>query len=557
MSDSFAQLVENQEFSIPDYKIGSIIDCTVLRVEKDFITVDSGLKSETYIPVSEFISKKNGNTDVNIGDIVKVILEQYEDGFGVTTLSREKAQEQEIWMKLDEAHREQSNIEGDILERVKGGFSVMIGALRAFLPGSLVDSRPIQDPESLEHTTSLFKIVKMDRERNNIVVSRKAVLEEENSAEREALLETLKEGAIYKGIVKNLTDYGAFVDLGGIDGLLHITDMSWRRIRNPSEMVAIGDEIEVIVLKYVAEEQRVSLGLRQLQPNPWENIEERFMIGNKYTATVTNLTDYGCFAEIEDGIEGLVHVSEMDWTNKNIHPSKVVTVGDEIEVMMLNVDKMSRRISLGMKQCTANPWEEFINKYQANDTIKGPIKSITDFGLFIGLEGNIDGLVHLSDIDWALPGEEAIKQYSRGMEIEALILNIDGERERISLGIKQLRNDPFITFTTVNSKGSIVIGKVTAVDERLVTLELEQHVIGTVKVGELSRDKVTDATTAVEIGQTIEAKILLIDRKTRSISLSVRAKDIQQDKQAMRDLNKQSPKVATIGDLIKEQIVDK
>lgn len=555
MSESFSQLFESNDFSPPSLKSGSIIPSTVLKIEKDFVIVDTGLKSETFIPTTEFKTLENGELEIAVGDQVNVMLENFEDGYGVTTLSREKALKQELWSNLDKIYKEQTIISGDVIERVKGGFTVNLDELRAFLPGSLVDSRPMANPEELEGQRCDFKILKMDRERNNIVVSRKAVLEQENFAAREALLAVLEEGAVIKGVVKNLTDYGAFVDLGGIDGLLHITDMSWRRVKNPVEIVNIGDEIEVKVLKFVPEDRRVSLGLRQLQNNPWDDIENRFVVGQKYSARVTNITDYGCFAEIEEGIEGLIHVSEMDWTSKNIHPGKIVSIGDQIEVMMLNIDKASRRISIGMKQCVPNPWDEFLSKYKVNDRITGPVKSITEFGLFIGLSGNIDGLVHLTDFHWTLPGDKIIKEYKKGQEVEAVILNIDVERERISLGIKQLQTDPIADYSAIHPRGSIVAGKVIEVEEKRVTLELAENVFGTIKAHDLSVDKVSDAREFTEVGKEIEAKILNFDKIKRRFHLSVKAKDIHQDKQAIKEANdNNNAKVTTIGDLLKEQM---
>ena len=551
--ESFASLFES-EYSAFNVKPGSIVSGTVVSIDKDWVIVDTSLKSESVIPRSEF-STPNGGLEVGIGDHIDVAIEIFEDGFGETRLSRERARRIEDWQKLEQAYEGDLIIKGHISERVKGGMTVELNSIRAFLPGSLVDVRPLKDTSHLENTEQEFKIVKMDKVRNNIVVSRRAVLDKEYFEERAKLLDGLVEGSVVKGVVKNITDYGAFIDLGGIDGLLHITDMSWRRIRHPSEVVKIGDELEVIVLKFSKEDQRVSLGLRQMQANPWENILEKYQKQEIYKAHVTNITDYGCFAEIEPGVEGLVHVSEMDWTNKSVHPSKIVSVGDEVEVMLLDINTESRRISLGIKQCKPNPWKTFEETYAKGDTVSGPVRSITDFGIFIGLNGTIDGLIYLSDIHWDLPGEKAIQEYKKGQEIEAVVLGVDSDRERISLGIKQLSQDPFMNFTATNPKGTVVTGTITVVEPKQVTVQLAENIVGTIRVYELSLDDdVKDATTVVQEGNEISAKIISVDKKNRSISLSVRAKDIQQDKQALQSMNVNASKVATIGDLIKEQL---
>ena len=495
-----------------------------------------------------------------MGDEVHVALDAVEDGFGETKLSREKAKRAESWKVLEAAFAAEEIVKGVINGKVKGGFTVDVNTIRAFLPGSLVDVRPVRDTTHLENKELEFKVIKLDQKRNNVVVSRRAVLEAENSAEREALLETLQEGQVVKGIVKNLTDYGAFVDLGGVDGLLHITDMAWKRIKHPSEIVNVGDEIDVKVLKFDRERNRVSLGLKQLGEDPWVAITGRYPEGTRVTAKVTNLTDYGCFAELEEGVEGLVHVSEMDWTNKNIHPSKVVNVGDEVEVMVLDIDEDRRRISLGIKQCKMNPWEEFSSKFNKGDKISGSIKSITDFGIFIGLDGGIDGLVHLSDISWNEAGEEAVRRFKKGDEIETVILSVDPERERISLGVKQLEDDPFSNFVSLNEKGTIITGTVKEVDAKGAVITLADDIEGTLKASEISRDRVEDARNVLNEGDAVEAKIISIDRKSRVISLSIKAKDVEDEKEAIQDLRKQEMLAAgptTIGDLIKQQMEGK
>ena len=552
MSESFADLFEESLKEI-DMQPGSIVQGTVVDVDNDWVTVNAGLKSEGVIPASQFLNEK-GELEVAIGDVVDVALDAVEDGFGETRLSREKAKRAEAWKVLEKSFEAEEVVKGVINGKVKGGFTVDLAGIRAFLPGSLVDVRPVRDTAHLENKELEFKVIKLDQKRNNVVVSRRAVLEAENSAEREALLETLTEGLEIKGIVKNLTDYGAFVDLGGVDGLLHITDMAWKRIKHPSEIVNVGDEINVKVLKFDRERNRVSLGLKQLGEDPWHDIVQKYPEGARVKARVTNLTDYGCFAEIEEGVEGLVHVSEMDWTNKNIHPSKVVEIGDEVEVMILDIDEDRRRISLGIKQCQSNPWESFSENYQKGDRISGKIKSITDFGIFIGLEGGIDGLVHLSDISWEEQGEEAVRNFNKGDELETVVLSIDAERERISLGIKQLTDDPFAQYVAANEKGTIVKGKVTEVDAKGATVEFAENVEASLRASELSRDKVNDATEVLSVGDEVEARITNVDRKNRVITLSVRAKDQVQDKEALDTQGPDANAPKTIGDLIKKQM---
>jgi small subunit ribosomal protein S1 len=555
MSESFAELFEESLKEI-DMTPGSIVTGIVVDIDKEWVTINAGLKSEGVIPLSQFMNE-NGEVFLAIGDAVDVALDAVEDGFGETRLSREKAKRAESWKDLEKAFAKEEVVKGIINGKVKGGFTVDLKTIRAFLPGSLVDVRPVRDTLHLEGKELEFKVIKLDQKRNNVVVSRRAVLEAENSAERDALLENMSEGMEAKGIVKNLTDYGAFVDLGGVDGLLHITDMAWKRIKHPSEIVNVGDEITVKVLKFDRERNRVSLGLKQLGEDPWVQIMERYPENTRVVARVTNLTDYGCFAEIEEGVEGLVHVSEMDWTNKNIHPSKVVQVGDEVEVMVLDIDEERRRISLGIKQCHPNPWEEFSSKFNKEDKIKGKIKSITDFGIFIGLEGGIDGLVHLSDISWHEAGEEAVRNYKKGDEIETVILSVDPERERISLGIKQLERDPFAEYVQVNDKGTVIKGVVKEVDAKAAVIELNQDVDGVLKASEMSQDRVEDLTTQLKVGDKVEAKIINIDRKNRVINLSVKSKDIDDEKQAMKDVREkqiESSGPTTIGDLIKEQM---
>jgi small subunit ribosomal protein S1 len=555
MSESFADLFEESLKTI-DMKPGSIVTGVVIDIDSDWVTVHAGLKSEGVIPRDQFISE-GGEFALQIGDEVQVALESVEDGFGETKLSREKAKRAESWTALEAAYEAEETVTGIINGKVKGGFTVDINTIRAFLPGSLVDVRPVRDTAHLEGKELEFKVIKLDQKRNNVVVSRRAVLESVNSEEREALLESLQEGMVVKGIVKNLTDYGAFVDLGGIDGLLHITDMAWKRIKHPSEIVNVGDEIDVRILKFDRERNRVSLGLKQLGEDPWVAIKARYPENSRVKAKITNLTDYGCFAEIEEGVEGLVHVSEMDWTNKNIHPSKVVQLGDEVEVMILDIDEERRRISLGIKQCQQNPWDAFGSQFTKGDKISGAIKSITDFGIFIGLDGNIDGLVHLSDISWNEAGEEAVRKFKKGDEIETVILSIDPERERISLGIKQLEDDPFSNYVSLNDKGSVVTGTVKEVDAKAAVITLADEVEGVLKASEISRDKVEDARNVLKEGDSVEVKVISVDRKNRALSLSIKAKDMDEEKEAVKSLRENQVETAsatTIGDLIKAQM---
>ena len=537
MTESFAQLFEESLKEI-ETRPRSIVRGVVVAIDKDVVLVDAGLKSESAIPAEQF-KNAQGELEIQVGDEVDVALDAVEDGFGETLLSREKAKRHEAWITLEKAYEDAETVTGVINGKVKGGFTVELNGIRAFLPGSLVDVRPVRDTLHLEGKELEFKVIKLDQKRNNVVVSRRAVIESENSAERDQLLENLQEGMEVKGIVKNLTDYGAFVDLGGVDGLLHITDMAWKRVKHPSEIVNVGDEITVKVLKFDRERTRVALGLKQLGEDPWVAIAKRYPEGTKLTGRVTNLTDYGCFVEIEEGVEGLVHVSEMDWTNKNIHPSKVVNVGDVVEVMVLDIDEERRRISLGLKQCKANPWQQFAETHNKGDRVEGKIKSITDFGIFIGLDGGIDGLVHLSDISWNVAGEEAVREYKKGDEIAAVVLQVDAERERISLGVKQLAEDPFNNWVALNKKGAIVTGKVTAVDAKGATVELADGVEGYLRASEASRDRVEDATLVLSVGDEVEAKFTGVDRKNRAISLSVRAKDEADEKDAIATVNKQ------------------
>ena len=555
MSESFADLFE-QSLNEIDMTPGAIVIGTVIDIDTEWVTVHAGLKSEGVIPREQFLDEE-GNLLLEVGDEVKVALEAVEDGFGETRLSREKAKRAESWMELEEAYESNAIVTGVINGKVKGGFTVDLNNIRAFLPGSLVDVRPVRDTLHLDGQQLEFRLIKLDQKRNNVVVSRRAVLESVSTEERDALLERLQEGMSVKGIVKNLTDYGAFVDLGGVDGLLHITDMSWKRIKHPNEIVNVGDEVDVKVLKYDRDRNRVSLGLKQLGEDPWAGIKNRYPEKLKVTVVVTNLTDYGCFAELEEGVEGLVHVSEMDWTNKNIHPSKVVQLGDEIEVMILDIDEERRRISLGIKQCFQNPWDGFAEQFKKGDKISGNIKSITDFGIFIGLDGNIDGLVHLSDISWDEPGEETVRNYKKGDEIETVILSVDPERERISLGIKQLENDPFMNYASEYEKGSIVKGMVSAIDAKFATITLQEGVEGSLRASEISRDKVEDARNSLKEGDEIEVKILSVDRKNRVLSLSMKAIEIDDEKVAIKEHKSQeasdvSP--STIGDLIKAEM---
>ena len=534
--ENFAELFEESLQEL-DMKPGSIVTGTVVDIDSDWVTVNAGLKSEAIIPRSQFLNDK-GELEVAVGDETLVALDAVEDGFGETKLSREKAKRAEAWKELEKAFEENAVVKGVINGKVKGGFTVELFNIRAFLPGSLVDIRPVRDTLHLEGKELDFKLIKLDAKRNNVVVSRRAVLEAANSQEREELLANLQEGQSVKGIVKNLTDYGAFVDLGGVDGLLHITDMAWKRIKHPSEIVAVGDEIDVKVLKFDRERNRVSLGLKQLGEDPWVEIKARYPENAIVTAKVTNLTDYGCFAELEEGVEGLVHVSEMDWTNKNVHPSKVVQVGDDVQVMVLDIDEERRRISLGLKQCKANPWQSFAEMQAKGDKVTGKIKSITDFGIFIGLEGGIDGLVHLSDISWNAAGEEAVREYKKGDEISAVVLAVDAERERISLGVKQMENDPFNAYVADNKKGVLVNGTVTAVDAKGATIELIEGVEGYIRASEVSRDRIEDASLILSVGDSVEAKFTGVDRKNRVINLSIKAKDEADEQEAMASLNK-------------------
>ena len=552
MSESFAELLEqsmNQEALRP----GALINAQIVEITPDVVIVNAGLKSEGVIPVEQF-QDENGEMNIAVGDEVEVALDAVEDGFGETRLSREKALRARSWNALEKAHDANEIVTGYISGKVKGGFTVDIDEVRAFLPGSLVDVRPVRDTAYLEGKELEFKVIKLDRKRNNVVVSRRAVVEEEYSEEREKLLEKLQEGIVVEGIVKNLTDYGAFVDLGGIDGLLHITDMAWKRVKHPSEVVNVGDEIKVKVLKFDRERNRVSLGLKQLGDDPWEDISRRYPVGTRIFGKVTNLADYGSFVEIEEGVEGLVHVSEMDWTNKNVNPGKVVQIGDEVEVMVLDIDEERRRISLGMKQCVPNPWDEFAATYNKGDKISGKIKSITDFGIFVGLDGGIDGLVHLSDIAWDMPGEEAVRNYKKGDEVEAVVLSVDPERERISLGVKQLDQDPFSLFLGEHPKGSLVTGKILEVDAKGARIELADGIEGYLRASELARERVEDARTQLNEGEEIEARIIGVDRKNRAINLSVKAKEIHEEQQAVAEYSKSESGGATLGDLLKEQI---
>ncbi|MTW21132.1 30S ribosomal protein S1 [Allochromatium palmeri] len=553
MTESFAELFE-QSLNTTQLQPGTIVVGTVIDITADNVVINAGLKSEGIIPRSQFISPE-GELEVAIGDEVEVALDAVEDGFGVTRLSREKAKRFAAWDYLEKAFENAETVKGLINGKVKGGFTVDLGTVRAFLPGSLVDVRPVRDTTYLEGKEQEFKVIKLDRKRNNVVVSRRAVVEEEYSAEREQLLKNLEEGMEVKGVVKNLTDYGAFLDLGGIDGLLHITDMAWRRVKHPSEVVEIGDEISVKVLKFDRERQRVSLGLKQMGEDPWVNISRRYPESTRVFGKVTNIADYGCFVEIEEGVEGLVHVSEMDWTNKNIHPSKVVNLGDEVEVMVLDIDEERRRISLGIKQCAMNPWEEFAVTHKKGDHVSGKIKSITDFGIFIGLDGGIDGLVHLSDISWDEAGEQALRRYKKGDELETVVLSVDPERERISLGVKQLDKDPFSSFVALHDKGSVVTGVVADVDPKGATITLGDGVEGYLRASEISRDRVEDARAVLKVGEEIEAKFLGVDRKNRTLSLSMKAKDVEEEQSAIKGYSRDAASTATtLGDLLKEQM---
>jgi small subunit ribosomal protein S1 len=555
MSENFAEMFE-QSITQMNMRVGEIITGEVVDINRDVVIVNAGLKSEGVIPVEQFYDEQ-GELDVKIGDTVEVALDSFEDGYGESRLSREKAKRARAWTRLEEAQQADEIVTGRFTGKVKGGFTVDIGEIRAFLPGSLVDVRPVRDTAYLEEKELEFKIIKLDQKRNNVVVSRRAVVEREFSEEREKLLETLKEGERVRGVVKNLTDYGAFLDLGGIDGLLHITDMAWKRVKHPSEVVEIGQEIDVVVLKFDRVKNRVSLGLKQMGDDPWENIMRRYPEGQRLFGHVSNITDYGCFVEIEDGVEGLVHVSEMDWTNKNVNPNKVVTLGDEVEVVILEIDEERRRISLGMKQCKANPWDEFGTTNNKGDIIGGKIKSITDFGIFIGLEGNIDGLIHLTDLSWNKPGEEAVREYQKGQEVEAMVLSIDPERERISLGIKQIEKDPFASFISDKPKGSIVSGTVISVDAKAAVVDLGDGIEGLLRASEMATDRVEDARSFMNEGDQIDAKITGMDRKGRSIYLSIKAKDSDEEQEALKDYTASSDvKAATtsFGDLLKEKM---
>ncbi|WP_129779241.1 30S ribosomal protein S1 [Peristeroidobacter soli] len=553
MTESFASMFE-ESLASQRIKPGAILTGRVVEVGPDVVLVNAGLKSEAVIPVEQFKNDR-GEIEVQVGDDVEVALDSVEDGNGETRLSREKAKRARTWSRLEQAFEKQEIVKGIINGRVKGGFTVEIDFVRAFLPGSLVDVRPVRDPSYLEGKTLEFKVIKLDQKRNNVVVSRRAVVEQEYSAERSELLEKLQEGAVVKGTVKNLTDYGAFVDLGGIDGLLHITDMAWKRVKHPSEVVTVGDEIDVRILKFDRERQRVSLGIKQLGNDPWQAIGRRYPTGTRLFGKVTNIADYGCFVEIEEGVEGLVHVSEMDWTNKNVNPSKVVHIGQEVEVMVLDIDEERRRISLGIKQCQSNPWKDFGDNFNRGDKVSGQIKSITDFGIFIGLSGGIDGLVHLSDISWDIPGEEAVRNYQKGQQVEAMVLSIDPERERISLGIKQLAKDPFSAWIADHPKGSIVKGKVREVDAKGAIIDLGGGVDGHLRASELSRDRVEDARTVLKVDQEVEARFTNVDRKSRTIALSIKAKEIHEEAEVVSNYRTSETSAGTsLGDLLKEHI---
>ncbi len=553
MSESFAELFE-ESLAKTNMRPGSLLMATVVDLRDDLVIVNAGLKSEGVIPANQF-TDENGELQIGVGDTVEVALDAVEDGFGETRVSREKARRVRAWAELESAFEASETVKGHITGKVKGGFTVDLNGIRAFLPGSLVDVRPVRDTSYLEGKELEFKVIKLDQRRNNVVVSRRAVVESEYSAEREELLKNLQEGQTVKGVVKNLTDYGAFLDLGGIDGLLHITDMAWKRVKHPSEVVEVGQELEVKVLKFDRERNRVSLGLKQLGEDPWVNIGRRYPVGTRLFGKVTNIADYGCFVEIEEGVEGLVHVSEMDWTNRNVSPSKVVAIGDEVEVMILDIDEERRRISLGIKQCQANPWDEFAAKHDKGDRVVGRIKSITDFGVFIGLDGGIDGLIHLSDLSWNESGEEAVHKYRKGEEIEAVVLSVDPERERISLGVKQLDKDPFANFVADNPKGSIVRGIVTEVEPKAATVDLGEGIEGVLRATELARDRVEDARSVLSVGDEIDAKFIGLDRKSRTVNLSMKAKDEDEERAVVSDYQRgESAGNTTLGDLLKEQI---
>ena len=553
--ESFAALFE-ESLSRKEMRIGEVITAEVIRIDANHVVVNAGLKSESYILLEEFQNDR-GEVEVKPGDFVQVAIDALEDGFGETRLSRDKAKRLAAWLDLEQALEKATQVQGLVTGKVKGGLTVMVNGIRAFLPGSLVDIRPVKDTTPYEGKVLEFKVIKLDRKRNNVVVSRRAVLEASQGAERQALLSSLSEGAVVKGIVKNITDYGAFVDLGGIDGLLHITDLAWRRVKHPSEVLAVGDEVEAKILKFDQEKNRVSLGLKQLGEDPWVGLSRRYPQGTRLFGKVSNLTDYGSFVEIEQGIEGLVHVSEMDWTNKNVHPSRVVQLGDEVEVMVLEIDEERRRISLGMKQCKPNPWDEFSANHRKGEKVSGQIKSITDFGVFIGLPGNIDGLVHLSDLSWSLPGEEAVRKYKKGDEVEAIVLGIDVERERISLGIKQLDGDPFTSFMSVHDKNSIVKGTVKTIDAKGAIIGLEGDVEGYLRASEVSRDRVEDIRSHLKEGDAVPAMIINIDRKNRTINLSIKARDMADESAAMQKMAADKPANAgttSLGALLKAKL---
>jgi small subunit ribosomal protein S1 len=553
MAESFAELFEQSQVGAK-MRPGAIVPATIVSIGQEVVVVHAGLKSEGIIPTDQF-KNEHGELEIAVGDIVDVALDAVEDGSGATRLSREKAKRAMAWTRLEKASEAGEAVTGIITEKVKGGFTVDVEGIRAFLPGSLVDVRPVRDTSFLEGKPLEFKVIKVDRKRNNVVVSRRAVVESESSAERESLLSALKEGSVTKGIVKNLTDYGAFIDLGGIDGLLHITDMAWKRVKHPSEVVQIGQEIEVKVLKFDRERTRVSLGLKQLGEDPWVDLARRHPVKSRLFGKVTNLADYGCFVEIEEGVEGLVHVSEMDWTNKNVHPSKLVHVGQEVEVMVLDIDEERRRVSLGIKQCQANPWEEFAAKHNKGDKVTGIIKSITDFGVFIGLEGGIDGLVHLSDLSWNESGEEAVRKYKKGDQLDAIVLGVDAERERISLGVKQSEKDPLSAYLDAHEKGSVVRGIVKNVDAKGAIVALADGVDGTIRASELSRDEVDDARKVLKEGQELEAMLIGVDRKKRAVTLSVRAKESEEEATAIQEYSSERDSgITRLGDLLKRKL---
>ena len=554
MSESFAEMFE-ESLKNTVMKIGEVIKAEVISIDGDYVTVTAGLKSEAEIPISQF-AKLEGEYNVQEGDLVEVVIENIEDGYGRTKLSHDKARRVRVWADLEKAHEDQEIVIGQITGKVKGGFTVSLQNVRAFLPGSLVDVRPVKDSAYLENRDLELKVIKIDKVRNNVVVSRRAVIENELGAEREELLKTIEEGQIVKGIVKNLTDYGAFINLGGIDGLLHITDMAWKRVKHPSEILEVGQDIEARVLKFDKEKARVSLGIKQMGDDPWKDMSRRFNVDTRHFGKVTNITDYGAFVELEDGVEGLVHVTEMDWTNKNVHPSKICQVNDEVEVVVLEIDPDRRRISLGMKQCIVNPWDAFSATHKKGDKVSGKIKSITDFGVFIGLEGNIDGLIHLSDLSWEDDSEAVIRNYSKGDELEAIVLAVDPDRERISLGVKQLSGDPFSDFVGEHNKGTVVTGTVKEVDARGVTITLADGIEGYLRAGEISRDRVEDASTMFNVGDEVESKITSIDRKTRRISLSIKALEAQNESEAVQEYGRNNDESGggLLAEKLKEQL---